>query len=233
MRITWRAAFVSLGGRQLVALARAIAATRSLPSAPRSAASTRSGRAAKLASPSSAMINGAAHQRGAAQAGQDRAGKPLDGDAAAVDEAGRRAVDRAMAARCRDRSALTLPANDLDRAVCLDPSALSPPLTARASRGSPTRSPRPKSTARDGTMRAPTRGASTRLPKLSDSNCDHWPFPDTNNAGGMWHQCGARPCAGKAGARSGGIARLSTARNCREICGISVLTRRVRPGPTI
>ena len=39
-------------------------------------------------------IDRAAHQRGAAQRGQDRAGKPLNGDAAAVDDRGGRAVDK-------------------------------------------------------------------------------------------------------------------------------------------
>ena len=55
MRISWRAALISPVGGSL-SLLRATAATRSLPvNVPRSAASTRSGRAAKLASPSSAI----------------------------------------------------------------------------------------------------------------------------------------------------------------------------------
>ena len=105
---------------------------------------------------------------------------------------------RAMAVHRRDRSALTLLSNDLDRAVCLDPSALSPPLAARPSAAVPPTSPRRLSV--NGTPSERCRAspdASTRLPTaLFDSDRDHRPFPDANNAGGMWRQCGA-PTSGK------------------------------------
>ena len=57
-------------------------------------------------------------------------------------------------------------------------------------RGSPTR----QSIARGAPQRRSPAdaGASTWLPGTLDSNCDHWPYPDANNAGGMWRQCGAR-----------------------------------------
>src|SRR4051812_32036370 len=122
-----------------------------------------------------------------------------------------------MADRRRDRSALSLSADDLDRAVCLDPSALSPPLTARIGARQSTLT-RPVHLLWPRRNRTFARGASasTGLPVTLDSNCDHTAIPDANNAGGMWRQCGIcprPPCP------------LSTATNCVEICTIRWLTR--------
>jgi hypothetical protein len=62
--------------------------------APRNVFPTRSGTVAKLVSPSSDAKNGAAHEGRAANAGQDRAGEPLDRNSAAVDHAAGAAIDR-------------------------------------------------------------------------------------------------------------------------------------------
>jgi len=98
-----------------------------------------------------------------------------------------------MGDRCRNRSARRLVANDLDRAVCPDPSALSPTaLPWRALRRGPPQLPQclcPQNASRSGAPRFRLRQRA-RL-QLLDSCCDHRPFPERNNAGGMWRECGA------------------------------------------
>ncbi len=133
-------------------------------------------------------VDRAAHQRGAAEPGEDRTGEPLHGDAAAVDDAAGRAVDQ-------QRGIIA----EIDRLRCcpqtiwIAPFALiqapcplrSPPRNVR---GSPTLTPLVACTTQQ-RWRA-QRGTSTRLPGTLDSYCDHWPYPDAKNAGGMWRECG-------------------------------------------
>ena len=93
MRITWRAAFISPDGGSLSVLrATARRVRRRQRAAQRRLDPLGQGGEIRLAVERD--IDGAAHQRGAAQAGQDRAGKPLNGNAAAVDQRWRRAVDK-------------------------------------------------------------------------------------------------------------------------------------------
>src|ERR1043165_1451613 len=74
-------------------------------------------------------------------------------------------------------------------------------------------------------MARPCEGASALvLSALLDSDCDHRPFPERNNAGGMWRECGARGSSG--GARGSGI----QSENLPRILRHSVLTR-VSAGP--
>ena len=179
--------------------------------------------AAKFASPSSAMINRAAHQRGAAQAGENRAGEPLNGDAAAIDRSGLSRRPSAMEVRCRNRSAQRLVANDLDRAVCPDPSALSPPLTAATRlRRSPPQRPQPL---RQQTRIAPLArsfagcvNALARCYVIRTVTTGLSPMRTTRE------ECGTS--AARARLRSAAPATaLSTARSCGRILRLSVLTR--------
>ena len=90
MRITWRAALASPDGRKLVALAHDGCGALGEGAAQRRLDPLGQRREVRLAVERNE--DGAAHQRGAAQAGQDRAGEPLNGDAAAIDQSDRRAV---------------------------------------------------------------------------------------------------------------------------------------------
>ena len=91
-RITWRANVGSSAvGRRSLLCAPFSAPP---PSAPRSATSTRSGKRREIGFAVERRENGAAHESSAAESGQDRAGKPLHRNAAAIDEAARAAVDR-------------------------------------------------------------------------------------------------------------------------------------------
>jgi hypothetical protein len=130
-----------------------------------------------------------------------------------------------MEVRCRNRSAQRLVANDLDRAVCPDPSALSPtPLgrDARLRRGPP-QVPN-QCTERSIALASRFGCASVIATALDDSYCEHRPFPEGNNAGGMWHQCGAGPTWGRR--------RLDAVHSAkfRRFLRLSLLTR-VSGGP--
>ena len=91
--MTWRAALVSPAGGSR-SLLRSASLSLIAPMAPRSALSMRSGTRGEIGLAVERRKNGAAHQGRAADAGQDRAGKPLHRDAAAIDDAAGAAVDR-------------------------------------------------------------------------------------------------------------------------------------------
>ena len=93
-RMTWRAALASPGGGRRSAL-RVALATRSTtpPTAPRSGLYAL-GHGGEVGLAVEGRENGAAHQGGAAQAGENGAAEPLDGDAVAVHQAAALAVDR-------------------------------------------------------------------------------------------------------------------------------------------
>jgi len=80
------------GGGQTVALVRAFLGTNAKRAAQCDFDAFRQGRESGLAI--ECCENGAAHESSAAKCGQDRAGKPLHRNAAAIDEAARAAVDR-------------------------------------------------------------------------------------------------------------------------------------------
>ena len=94
MRITWRAALVSPVGGSLSVLR--VTCGDALVAGQRAAQRRLDplGQGGEIGFAVERDIDRAAHQRGAAKPGQDRAGKPLDGDAAAIDEAGGRAIDK-------------------------------------------------------------------------------------------------------------------------------------------
>ena len=193
MRITWRAALISLvaGSLSLLRVTVGDALVAGQGAAQRRFDPLGEGGEIRLAVERD--IDRAAHQGRAAKAGQDCAGKPLDRDAPAIDEARGCALDKqwrivAEIDRLRGWSqTIWIAPLPLIQAPCplrspprpLCPRQSHPRLPKAQSNGTPTR------------CRAPS-GPSTRLPEASlDSYCDHRPFPNANNAGGMWRQCGA------------------------------------------
>ena len=93
MRSTWRRGVGFAGRRQAVALAVGeLVADRADGAAQRALDPLRHGGEIGLAV--ERRKNGAAHQSRAADAGQDRAGKPLHRNAAAIDDAAGAAIDR-------------------------------------------------------------------------------------------------------------------------------------------
>ena len=174
--------------------------------------------------------DGAAHQRGAAQAGQDRAGEPLDGDAAAVDQAGRRAIDQQwrfvaeIDRLCGCSQTIWIAPSALIQAPC---PLRSPP---RMMRGGPTPSPQGSS------QRHATSTMPRQLP-ARQRDCAELPLIRTVTTGlspmrTTREECGASAARGPAQRRRRGRVAPppSTARTCGEICELSVLTR-LRAGP--
>ena len=161
MRINWRAALVSpVGGSlSLLRVDRGDALVAGQRAAQRRLDPLGQGREIRLAVERD--IDRAAHQRRAAQAGQDRAGEPLNGDAAAIDQAGRRAIDQ--------QRRFVAEIDRLERCsqtIWIAPFALiqapcplrSPPHRRR---GGPTHVPKAQSAARQRHDAAPSCGAST------------------------------------------------------------------------
>ena len=102
--MTWRGRLVSPGGGSRSALRVALAepvADAADGAAQRGFDALRHGREIGLAV--ERCENGAAHEGGAAQTGQNGAAEPLHRDAAAVDQAGGLRRRPTAAARCRDR----------------------------------------------------------------------------------------------------------------------------------
>ncbi len=128
-RITWRAALVSVGLGSLSVLradlrGALVAGERAAQRGFRRAPERRRNSPRRRAT----TIDGAAHQGCAAKAGQDRAGEPLNGNAAAIDDAEVAPSTSNGGSLPRSIGSDGQPAADLDRAVCLDPSDLSPSL---------------------------------------------------------------------------------------------------------
>ena len=93
MRITWRAALAS-PERGSLSVLRAVCATRSAGEGAAQRRLDPFGQGGEVRLAVERDVDRAAHQRGAAEPGEDRAGEPLNGDAAAIDDADGRAVDK-------------------------------------------------------------------------------------------------------------------------------------------
>ena len=171
--------------------------------------------------------NGAAHQRGAAQAGENRAGEPLNGNAAAIDQSDRRAVHQQWRFVAEiDRL------SGWSQTIWIAPSALiqAPcplPLAVTRLRRGPPQVPSLCSTERI----APWRTASALRQRacstsLRDSYCDHRPFPECEQRGRN-----VAPVRRRARLRRSGVGRNAVhSAKLRRFLRLSVLTR-VGGGP--